>query len=169
MVDFTICESTRQWCRYTEFYVEHRRSMIEGYLVKDALTDVKNCMRHGRAAILTDESGETIGIGSFVLGVESEKFADQHIAVLGNSFFLEKYRNNRTFVRGLQVLAEQIRETNGDAKEVRIPTASGNAYTNGLYRKIARKTDTMDTRYGTFHVYSVPYDEFASFCDRFHR
>ncbi|MBB6672229.1 hypothetical protein [Cohnella nanjingensis] len=168
MVNFEICESTRQWCRYTEFYVEHRQRMIEGYLVKDALADVKNCMRHGRAAILTDESGEAIGIGSFVLGVESEKFADKNIAVLGNSFFVEKYRSNRTFVRGLQTLAEQIADMNGDVKEVRIPTASGNPYTNGLYRKIARQTGTMETRYGTFQIYSASYDEFASFCDRFH-
>jgi len=167
MVKFEICETNDQWSKYTAFYITNRQRIIPGYKVSDALLDVKNCIRNGRGAILTDESAEVIGIGSFVLGLENQRFEPKDIAVLGNSFFEERHQSNRTFIRGLQVLAEQIGEMNGDVKEVRIPTAAGNAYTNGLYRKIAGKVDTVDTQYGPFHVYSTTYEAFADFCNRF--
>ncbi|MBD2868700.1 hypothetical protein [Paenibacillus arenilitoris] len=167
MVKFEICESTGYWCKYTAFYVEHRQRIIPGYQVKHALADVKHCMRNGSAAILTNEQNQVIGIGGFVLGLEKDGFNNKNIAVLGNSYFAEEYRSNRTFIRGLQVLAEKIGELNGDVREVRIPTSAGNAYTNGLYRKFAEMTDTAETPYGPFHIYSVGYDAFASFCGRF--
>ncbi|WP_028609131.1 hypothetical protein [Paenibacillus harenae] len=167
MVKFEICENNGQWSRFTEFYMEHRQRIIPGYQVTHALTDVKNCIRNGSAAILTDELDEVIGMGSFVLGLEKHGFNNKEIAVLGNCYFADKYRSNRTFIRGLQVLAAKIGELSGDVKEVRIPTSADNHYTNGLYRKISDRIETIDTLYGPFHVYSTPYDAFAGFCGRF--
>ncbi|MNI28526.1 hypothetical protein D3C73_823050 [compost metagenome] len=167
MVKFEICADNGQWSRFTDFYVTHRQRIIPGYKVSHALLDIKNGMRNGRGAILMDESDQVIGIGSFVLGLENKGFNHKEIAVLGNSYFVDKHQGNRTFIRGLQVLAEQIGDMNGDVKEVRIPTIADNAYTNGLYRKIADKVDTVDTQYGSLHVYSTTYDAFISFCNRF--
>jgi len=167
MVEFKICWNTRQWSRYTDFYIEHRQRIIPGYRLSHALTDVRICMKQGRAALLNDERGRVIGIGGFVLGTHENQYRDKQIAVLGNSYFLEDYHNNRTFVRGLQVLAEQIREANPDVREVRIPTAADNPYTNRLYRKLAEKHHSFDTEYGVFHMYATSYRDFADFCDRF--
>src|ERR1700730_11890726 len=121
MIQFEIFESTRPWSRFTDFYIQHRRSIIPRYPVMLALRDVKNCMRQGRAAILVNEWDEVVGIGSFVLGLAEEGYQHKDIAVLGNSCFTEMYRNNRTFIRGLQVLAEQIQDANPNVQGDRIP------------------------------------------------
>ncbi|MBP1991934.1 hypothetical protein [Paenibacillus eucommiae] len=167
MVRFEICINTGQWCRFTEFYVEHRQRIIPDYKVIHALVDVKNYMRRGRGAILTDEADQVVGMGSFVLGLADQGFEHKEIAVLGNCYFTDQYQNNRTFVRGLQVLAEQIGEAGNNVKEVRIPTAADNAYTNHLYQKFSKRIHTFPTLYGQFHVYSTTYDQFVSFCRRF--
>lgn len=167
MVNIEICAGVSHWSRFTDFYLRHRERIIPEYKVRSALQDVRNYIRHGRGAILTDESEEVVGIGCFVLGLEDRGFSNKEIAVLGNSFFVEKYRNNRTFVRGLQVLAEQIKDAAPDVKEVRIPTAADNPYTNGLYGKFAERVLTSDTPYGLFNVYSTSYEAFAGFCGRF--
>ncbi|TMV52289.1 hypothetical protein FE783_04935 [Paenibacillus mesophilus] len=167
MVQFEICSKTGQWSRFTDFYVEHRTRIIPGYKVSHVLTDVQNYMKQGRGAILVDGLNQVIGIGCFVLGLKEEGFKNKEIAVLGNCYFKEEYQNNRTFIRGLQVLADQIWDANRDVKEVRIPTSASNVYTNRLYGKIAAKRYSYDTGYGTFHVYSTPYSEFADYCDRF--
>ncbi|MFC6230683.1 hypothetical protein ACFQI7_22930 [Paenibacillus allorhizosphaerae] len=124
-------------------------------------------MEQGRGAILLDGKSRVIGIGCFVLGLEANRFMNKEIAVLGNCYFVEEYRNNRTFVRGLQVLADQIRDANRDVQEVRIPTAADNAYTNRLYRKLATKHHSIESSYGTINVYSTPFTAFAGFCSRF--
>ncbi|WP_409345398.1 hypothetical protein [Paenibacillus sp. MBLB4367] len=167
MVQFEICSNTGQWGRFTDFYLEHRTRIIPGYRVSYALTDVKNYMKQGRGAILLDDANQAIGIGCFVLGLEQNGFTDKEIAVLGNCYFKEAYQNNRTFVRGLQVLADQIQDANPDVREVRIPTSADNAYTNRLYQKLATKLHSLETRYGTFHVYSTPFREYVDFCNRF--
>jgi len=167
MVLFEICSNTRQWSRFTDFYIEHRTQIISDYQLSHALTDVRNYMMHGRGAILKDGRDLVIGIGSFVLGTEENRFQDKEIATLGNCYFTEDYRNNRTFLRGLQVLADQIQDANRDVRVVRIPTAADNDYTNRLYQKLATRQYSLDTCYGTYHVYSTPFSEFASYCNRF--
>jgi hypothetical protein len=167
MVQIEICSNNGQWGRFTEFYVEHRTRIIPGYRVNHALTDVQNYVKHGRGAILLDSGHQVIGIGCFVLGLEENRFTNKEIAVLGNCYFKEEYQNNRTFIRGLQVLADQIQDANKDVQEVRIPTSADNAYTNRLYQKLAAKHHSVETRYGLFHVYSTPYSEYAAFCNRF--
>lgn len=167
MVRIEVCTTTSQWSRYTEFYIAHRTSIVPGYPVALALKDVRDTMRQGRGGLLTNEADEAIGIGSFVLGLAEEGFGRKEIAVLGNSCFTERYRRSRTFVRGLQALAEQIAKANPDAAEVRIPTAADNAYTNRLYGKLAKLSGTRETDYGTVNVYSLPYADFAAFCRRY--
>ncbi|QMV44072.1 hypothetical protein [Cohnella cholangitidis] len=167
MVQIELCETNGQWSRFTDFYVTHRQRIIPGYPVSNALVDIKNYIRNGRGAILMEETNQVIGIGSFVLGLEDQGFKHKEIAVLGNSYFVDKYQSNRTFIRGLQVLADQIGDMNEDVKEVRIPTSADNAYTNGLYRKIADKVETVESRYGTINTYSTTYEDFVSFCKRF--
>lgn len=167
MVRIEICSNTRQWSRFTDFYIEQRTQIIPQYRVSLALRDVRNYMRQGRGAIITNEKDEVVGIGSFVLGLAEDEFRNKEIAVLGNSCFLEEYRNNRTFVRGLQVLAEQIQDANPDVLEVRIPTTAGNAYANRLYQKLATLHQTYDSDYGKVHVYSTPFREYKAFCDRY--
>ncbi|WP_372632300.1 hypothetical protein [Cohnella sp.] len=169
MVKFEICSGKPEWSRFTDFYLEHRERIIPGYPVINALMDVKSYALHGRGAILTDDAGQVIGIGGFVLGLSEEKYSHKEIAVLANAYFLEEFQGNRTFVRGLQVLAEQIRDAGPEVKEVRLPTAAGNAYTNRLYGKIAKRFRSYDTPYGPFHEYSTSYDSFVSFCGRFDR
>ncbi|WP_187274126.1 hypothetical protein [Paenibacillus sp. N3.4] len=56
---------------------------------------------------------------------------------------------------------------NEAVKEVRIPAAVGNFYTNKLYRKIAEQIGVTETRYGSFQVYSTSFESFARFCQRF--
>jgi hypothetical protein len=124
-------------------------------------------MQHGRAAILVNEREEVIGIGGFVLGLAEEGYEHKQIAVLGNSCFREEYRNTRTFIRGLQVLAEQIQDANPDVQEVRIPTAADNAYTNRLYRKLATLHHSCESAYGQVHIYSTPFRDFSGFCNRY--
>ncbi|MDF2715796.1 MAG: hypothetical protein K0R28_2721, partial [Paenibacillus sp.] len=158
---------TGQWSRFTDFYVEHRTRIIPGYKVSHVLTDVQNYMKQGRGAMLLDGTNQVIGIGCFVLGLKEEGFKNKEIAVLGNCYFKEEYHNNRTFIRGLQVLADQIQDANRDVQEVRIPTSADNAYTNRLYQKLATKQYSFNTRYGTFHVYTTPFREYADFCNRF--
>ncbi|MCD9025284.1 hypothetical protein [Cohnella silvisoli] len=169
MVRFEICRNTGHWSAFTEFYVEHRHRIIPDYKISHALVDVKNVMKHGRGAILRDRTNHIVGIGSFVLGMEEHGFEYKHIAVLGNCYFTDDYRNNRTFIRGLQVLAEQIGNAASDVTEVRIPTAADNSYTNRIYQKIANKFHTFESGhgYGLFHVYSTSYDRFVEFCNRF--
>lgn len=167
MVQFEICSNTGQWSRFTDFYVEHRASIIPGYTVSHSLTDVQHYVKQGRGAILVDGANQVVGIGCFVLGLKEDGYKNKAIAVLGNCYFKEEYHNNRTFIRGLQVLADQIRDANRDVQEVRIPTSAENGYTNRLYGKFATKQYSYDTSYGAFHVYSTPYTEFAGFCNRF--
>jgi hypothetical protein len=167
MVRFEICAGNPEWSRFTDFYLEHRERIIPRYPVIAALQDVKHYVLHGRGAILTDETGRTVGIGGFVLGLPETKFGQKEIAVLANAYFLEEYQGNRTFLRGLQVLAEQIRDAGPDVKEVRLPTAASNAYTNRLYGKIADRIRTQETPYGPINVYSTSYEAFADFCARF--
>lgn len=167
MVQFEICSSTKQWSRFTDFYIEHRSRIIPGYQVSHALTDVQRYMKHGRGAILLDGNDQVIGNGCFVLGLPEDRFTNKEIAVLGNCYFKEEYRNNRTFVRGLQVLAEQIHDANPDVREVRIPSSADDAYTNRLYRKLATRHHSLNSRYGMFHVYSTSFAEFAEYCNRF--
>lgn len=167
MVQFEICTNTGQWSRFTDFYVEHRTRIIPGYKVSHVLTDVQQYAKYGRGAILLDGANQVIGIGCFVLGLKEEGFKSKNIAVLGNCYFKEEYQNNRTFIRGLQVLADQIQDANRDVQEVRIPTSADNDYTNRLYSKLATKQYSFNTQYGPFHVYSTPYTEFAGYCNRF--
>ncbi|MFD0696329.1 hypothetical protein ACFQZT_19875 [Paenibacillus sp. GCM10027628] len=167
MIQFEICTDTRQWSRFTDFYIEHRARIIPHYPVNLALRDVKNYMLQGRAAIIVNERDEVIGIGSFVLGLAEDGFQQKEIAVLGNSCFKEEYQNNRTFIRGLQVLAAQILEVNPDVQEVRIPTQADNAYTNRLYQKLASKHYSYESDYGKIHVYSIPFGEYIEFCNRY--
>ncbi|MDQ6423538.1 hypothetical protein RB620_29430 [Paenibacillus sp. LHD-117] len=162
-----ICENNADWSRFTEFYITNRRDIIPGYTVSSALLDVKHYIRHGRGAILMDWPDEMIGIGSFVLGLEERKFDRKDIAVLGNCYFVERHRSTRTFIRGLQVLAEQIDASSDGVEEVRIPALAGNRYTNKLYSKIADKIETRDTAYGTVHMYSTSFPAFAAYCGRF--
>ncbi|MBB6634839.1 hypothetical protein [Cohnella thailandensis] len=167
MVTFEICSSIGQWSRFSEFYLEHRNGIIPGYQVKHALTDIKNVMRKGRAAILVNGKNEVIGIGGFTLGMEENGFENKEIAVLINSYFKEEYRGNRTFIRGLQVLAEQIKDASSEAVEVRLPTFAHNGYTNRLYGKFAGRIETKNTPYGEFHIYSASFEAFSQFCSRF--
>jgi hypothetical protein len=167
MVKFEVCSGKREWSRFTDFYLEHRERIIPGYPVINALIDVKSYALHGRGAILTDAAGRMVGIGGFVLGLSEDRYNHKEIAVLANAYFLEEYRGNRTFVRGLQVLAEQIRDAGPEVREVRLPTAADNAYTNRLYGKIAERIRSYDTPYGPFHVYSTSFDAFAGYCGRF--
>jgi len=167
MAKFEICSGRPDWAKFTDFYLEHRERIIPGYPVISALADVKNYALHGRGAILTDAAGRTVGIGGFVLGLSEHRFDRKDIAVLANAYFLEEYRGNRTFVRGLQALSEQIRDAGPKVKEIRLPTAANNAYTNRLYGKIASRIHSYDTPYGPFHVYSTTYDAFAGYCGRF--
>ncbi len=167
MVQFTICTDNAGWSRFTDFYLTHRDRIIPGYPVIKALIDVKHNALHGRGAILTDPAGRVIGIGGFVLGLSEDKFSHKEIAVLTNSYFLDEYQGNRTFMRGLQVLAEQMREAEPNVQEVRIPTAANNAYTNRLYGKIADRIQVQDTPYGPINVYATSYEAFAGYCSRF--
>ncbi len=167
MIRIEVCSNTREWSRFTDFYIEQRTRIIPNYRVSLALRDVRNCMKQGRGAIITNENDQVVGIGSFVLGLAEEGFVNKEIAVLGNSCFIEEYQNNRTFVRGLQKLAEQIQEANPDVREVRIPTAADNGYTNRLYGKLADKQSTYESEYGTVHIYSTSYQTFAAFCNRY--
>ncbi|MBO9610831.1 MAG: hypothetical protein J7639_33075 [Paenibacillaceae bacterium] len=167
MVQIEICRSNGQWSRFTAFYTANRTRIIPNYRVDLAVRDVKNYMKQGRGAILVNEAGEVIGNGCFTLGQQEDGFGDPSIAVLGNSYFEEEYRQTKTFVRGLQVLAEQIADANPDVREVRIPAQAENDYTNRLYRKLAEKHHSYESDYGTCHVYSTPFREFAAFCDRF--
>lgn len=162
-----ICENNADWSRFTEFYIANRRDIIPGYSVSSALLDVKHYIRNGGGAILLEETDEIIGIGSFVLGLEERKFERKDIAVLGNCYFVERHRRTRTFIRGLQVLAEQIGAPGGDVEEVRIPAMAGNRYTNKLYSKIADKIETRETAYGPVHMYSTSFPAFAAYCGRF--
>jgi hypothetical protein len=167
MVKFHICSGNKGWSRYTDFYLMHRDRIIPGYPVINTLMDVKNNALHGRAAILTDPAGQVVGIGGFVLGLSENKFSNKNIAVLTNSYFLDAYQGNRTFVRGLQVLAEQMKDAAPNVTEVRLPTAANNAYTNRLYGKIADRIHVQDTPFGVFNVYSTSYEAFAGYCSRF--
>lgn len=169
MVQFEICAGTGQWARFTEFLIRHRQRIIPNYQLAHALADVKNYILHGRGAILKDGNDQVIGIGSFVLGLQDQGFRRKEIAVLGNCYFEEHYQGNRTFVRGLQVLAQQIGEASGDVNEVRIPTAAGNTYTNRLYEKITKRLHTYesDQGYGSFHVYAMSFDQFVRFCSQY--
>lgn len=162
-----ICRGNVEWSRFTAFYIAHRTRIIPGYRVDLAVRDVKNYMKQGRGAILLNEAGEVIGNGCFTLGLQEDGFQDPSIAVLGNTYFAEKYRQTKTFVRGLQVLAEQIAEANPDVREVRIPAQADNDYTNRLYRKLAERRQSYETAYGTVHVYAASFRDFAAFCDRF--
>lgn len=162
-----VCKNNEHWSRFTAFYIANRDRIIPGYTVKSALVDVKHSVRNGRGAILIGSSEQIIGIGSFVLGLEEQRFNQKEIAVLGNSYFVEEQRGNRTFVRGLQVLAEQIRGMNPDVAEVRIPTSADNAYTNRLYSKFANIAASRHTPYGSLNIYTTPFDAFANFCSRF--
>lgn len=167
MVNFEICAGNPDWSRFTDFYLEHRGRIIPGYPVIDALRDVKNYALHGRGAILTDAAGRVVGVGGFVLGLPENKFSNKEIAVLANTYFLEEYQGNRTFIRGLQVLAVQIRDAGPEVKEVQLPTAANNAYTNRLYGKIAERIETRETPYGPIHVYATSFEAFAGYCARF--
>lgn len=167
MVQFTLCQSNEHWSRYTAFYLAHRQQVISNYQVKHVLLDVIHCIKHGRAALLTDDDGRMIGIGGFVLGLEHQNFARKDIAVLNNCCFAASHQGNRTFVRGLQVLAEQIADMRPDVSEVRIPTMAANAYTNGLYRKFAELLETRNTEYGPVHTYATKFERYARFCNRF--
>ncbi|WP_144852778.1 hypothetical protein [Paenibacillus cremeus] len=167
MIRFIVCANTRHWSRFTDFYVEHRASVVPNYPVSLALFDVKNYMKQGRAAIIVNEQDEVVGIGSFVLGLAEEGYQHKEIAVLGNSYFKEEYRNTRMFIRGLQVLAEQIQNANPQVQEVRIPTSAVNAYTNRLYQKMARKLYSMDSNFGTINIYTTPIHTYIGFCNRF--
>lgn len=167
MVQFEICANTRQWSRFTDFYLVHRERIIPRYSVSLVVRDVKYYMKHGRGAIIVNERDEVIGIGSFVLGLAEDGYAHKEIAVLGNSCFIEEYHNNRTFIRGLQVLAEQIQDANPDVQEVRIPTPADNAYTNRLYQKLATMHHAYESNYGQVNVYSTPFRDYAQFCSRY--
>ncbi|MCR8635357.1 hypothetical protein [Paenibacillus radicis (ex Xue et al. 2023)] len=167
MIRFEICTSTRQWSRFTDFYIERRASIVTDYPVSLVLRDVKNYMQQGRAAIIVNERDKVVGIGSFVLGLAEAGYEHKEIAVLGNSCFSEEIQNNRTFIRGLQVLAEQILEANPVVQEVRIPTSADNVYTNRLYQKLATKHHSFETGYGIFNVYSTPFREYAELCNRY--
>ncbi|RKN74911.1 hypothetical protein [Paenibacillus ginsengarvi] len=124
-------------------------------------------MQQGRAALIRNEADLVVGIGCFVLGLQEDDFKDKAIAVLGNSCFIEEYRNNRTFLRGLQKLAVEIEDANPHVREVRIPTSADNDYTNRLYRKLTNKMHTYDSNYGKVNVYSMPFEEYKDFCSRF--
>ncbi|MFD0677002.1 MULTISPECIES: hypothetical protein [unclassified Paenibacillus] len=167
MFRIELCSNTQQWSRFTDFYIEHRGSIIPNYPVILVLRDVINYMKNGRAAIIVNERDEMAGIGSFVLGLAEDEYKQKDIAVLGNSCFAEEYRNTRMFIRGLQVLAVQIRDANPDVKEVRIPTSAQNAYTNRLYQKLATKHHSYKSGYGEIHVYSTSFHEYEQFCNRF--
>ncbi|PYI56335.1 hypothetical protein [Paenibacillus flagellatus] len=167
MIRFEVCTTTAQWGRFTDFYIRHRTRIIPFYRVGLAVKDVRDYMTEGRAALILNENDWVVGIGSFVLGLQEDGYKDKNIAVLGNSFFVEEYRNNRTFVRGLQKLAEQIEDANPHVREVRIPTAADNDYTNRLYRKMAAKLHTYDSSYGKVNVYATSFREYKQFCSRF--
>jgi len=167
MVQFTLCQSNEDWSRYTAFYLAHRQQVIPNYQVKHVLLDVIHCIKHGRAALLTAEGGRAIGIGGFVLGLERQRFEHKEIAVLNNCCFVASHRGNRTFIRGLQVLAEQIADMQPDVSEVRIPAMAANAYTNGLYQKFAELLETTDSEYGPVHTYTTTFEHYKSFCNRF--
>ncbi len=167
MIRFEICSNTLQWSQFTDFYIQHRTRIIPYYRVNLVLRDVKNYMKHGRAALIMNESDQVVGIGSFVLGLQEDEFKGKDIAVLGNSCFIEEYQNNRTFVRGLQKLAEQIEDANPNVREVRIPTSAENDYTNRLYQKLTDRLHSYDSNYGKVNVYSMSFREFKEFCDRF--
>ncbi|WP_240418110.1 hypothetical protein [Paenibacillus periandrae] len=167
MFRFEICDNNRQWSRFTDFYISHRASIIPHYPVILVLRDIKNYVKHGRTAIILNECDEVVGIGSFVLGLAEADFQHKEIAVLGNSFFVEEFRSTRMFIRGLQVLAAQIRDANPDVKEVRIPTSAENPYTNRLYQKLAVKLHSYESAYGQIHIYSTSFHEYEQFCNRF--
>lgn len=167
MIRFEVCSNTGQWSRFTDFYIRHRTGIIPYYRVSLAVLDVVNYMKQGRAALILNETDQVVGIGSFVLGLAEDGFADQDIAVLGNSCFVEAYRNNRTFVRGLQKLAEEIEDANPQVREVRIPTPADNVYNNRLYSKLTDSPHTYDSRYGKVNVYTMSFREFTDFCRRF--
>jgi hypothetical protein len=164
-----ICENNIHWSKYTDFYLKKRNEIIRNYPVGKALVDVKHSIRNGRGAILLDGSDgdEVIGIGSFVLGLEEERFERKEIAVLGNCYFADSYRNTRAFIRGLQTIADQIAATGREVSEVRIPTMSDNGYTNKLYAKIADKIEAKESAFGRIHVYSTSFQAFKDYCDRF--
>lgn len=168
MIRIDICTNTRLWSRFTDFYLVHRERIIPGYPVQLVVRDVNSYMKMGRGAIIVNEWDEVIGIGSFVLGLMEDGYEQKEIAVLGNSCFTEDYQTKRTFIRGLQVLAEQIEEANPDVREVRIPTPADNAYTNQLYGKLATLHHSYESSYGQVNVYSTPFREYADFCRRFH-
>lgn len=167
MIRFEVCSTTSQWSRFTDFYIQHRTRIIPYYRVSLAVRDVTNYMNQGRAALILNETDEVVGIGSFVLGLADDEYKDKHIAVLGNSCFIEEYQNNRTFIRGLQKLAEQIEDANPHVLEVRIPTPADNTYTNRLYRKLTDNLHSFDSNYGKVNVYSMSFREFADFCNRY--
>ncbi|MFK7695123.1 hypothetical protein [Paenibacillus sp. HJGM_3] len=167
MIRIQTCADTRQWSRFTDFYIQHRTSIIPYYRVSLAVRDVRNYMKHGRGAIILNETDQVVGIGSFVLGLAEDEYQDKDIAVLGNSCFLEDYQNNRTFVRGLQKLVEEIEDAGPNVREVRIPTLADNAYTNRLYRKLTSRVQSHDSPYGKVNVYSMSFREFADFCSRY--
>jgi len=167
MIRFEVCSTVRQWSRFTDFYIQHRTRIIPYYRVSLALKDVRNYMKQGRAALILNETDQVVGNGCFVLGLEEDGFNDKDIAVLGNSCFIEEYQHNRTFIRGLQKLVEEIEDANPNVKEVRIPTSADNAYTNRLYQKLTTKCQSQKSEYGTVNVYSMSFRELADFCSRF--
>lgn len=164
-----ICENNSHWSRYTDFYLVNRHAIIRNYPVNKVLIDVKHCIRNGKGAILLggQDKDEVIGIGSFVLGLEEERFESKEIAVLGNCFFTERHRNTRAFIRGLQTIADQIEATGREVSEMRIPTMADNIYTNKLYAKIADKIEEKESAFGRIHVYSTSFRAFKNYCDRF--
>lgn len=167
MIRFEVCSTTREWSRFTDFYIRHRTQILPYYRVSLAVKDVRDYMQQGRAALLLNEADSVVGVGGFVLGLQQDGFKDKDIAVLGNSCFTEQYRNNRTFVRGLQKLAEQIEDANPRVREVQIPTPEDNDYTNRLYSKLTNKLHTHDSYYGKVNVYTMPFNAYKEFCARY--
>ncbi|MGE5703813.1 MAG: hypothetical protein ACM32O_14910 [Clostridia bacterium] len=115
----------------------------------------------------TDEY-ELVGAFGIIFGTGENAYEDKQIVQIQIAYLQEEHRKPGVFLRGLQYMVQYLDQLETEVTEFRFLTAPDD-YLNRLFAKIATKTASHETAFGTIDEYRASFAAWKAYAARFHQ
>jgi hypothetical protein len=159
----TFCETDEHFEKYAKFMIHNRKEM--NLNIKNLISALCNHFSDGKIIIVLNEHQDVIASAVYFIGTPENNFKDNEIALLDSTILLEEYRTSFIFIKGLKKITNDIQQTKGKVKDVRLLVEKNNIYLNRLYGKFAEIQGERDN----VLIYSTSLEKLVNFIKMFEK
>ncbi len=153
---FEICATETYQAKYLDYLLGHYADLGLPYPFTVALSYIASPVLIGNEAILAfNADDELVGAVGYIHGTGDHDYADTEIVQIQIVYIDETCRCTRLFLRGLQFLAQHLRDLDQHVAEIRFWTAASSTH-RSLFGKLAERASvTNHPAYGQLDEYRV--------------